>query len=258
MTNGITLSDSCCNTPPTAAEWTRRGVDKVMGTKVQGEDRMTYRTGPKDSKRGLIAVYDVFGYHPTGIQFFDRLAMTEGGFQISAPSFFKEKFPESLLEDRAGIYAWLAKNGDFKSCHFSELIAAAVEDLKADGCTSFSIFGQCWGAKIAVDAASEPGNPFLACGGPHPSMMSIEAVKDVTCPLILLPAVTDDDMVPIIESLKGKNFKLESKQVRFDHMHHGWTGARGDWTVPEQLKAGLEAIDILAKYFAEAVKVNKA
>jgi len=159
-----------------------------------------------------------------------------------------------LLADRPGLMAWLGANGDYKNNHFAELINAAVEDLRADGCTSFSIMGQCWGTFVAVQASSEPGNPFLACGGPHPSMMSIEGVKDVTCPLILLPAKEDADMVPIVESLKAKNFKVESKQVRFDNMHHGWTGGRGDWTVPEQFKAGLEAVDILARYYAEVAE----
>ncbi|GJJ74426.1 hypothetical protein EMPS_06784 [Entomortierella parvispora] len=250
MTNP-SLNDACCNTPPTSAEWTKRGEDKVLGTKIQGEDRLVYRTGPKDAKRGIISVYDIFGFHPTGVQFFDRLALSEGGFQVSVPHFFKELMPLSLLTDRPAIMAWLGAHGDYTKCHFKEYIDAAIEDLRADGCTSFSIVGQCWGAYIAVQAASEPGNPFLACGGPHPSMMSIEGVKDVTCPLVLLPAQEDADMVPIIESLKHKNFKVESKQVRFDNVHHGWTGGRGDWSDPVQFKAGLEAIDILARYYAE-------
>jgi len=81
-----TLIEACCNTPPTSAEWTNRGEDKVLGTKVQGEDRLVYRTGPKDAKRGIIAIYDIFGFHPTGIQFFDVRA-TEGVLLV----FFKRE-----------------------------------------------------------------------------------------------------------------------------------------------------------------------
>lgn len=68
--------EACCNTPPTNAEWVNKGVDKVLLTKVNGEDRLTYRTGPKDSKRGIIGVYDIFGFHPTTYQFFDVIAIS--------------------------------------------------------------------------------------------------------------------------------------------------------------------------------------
>jgi len=103
--------------------------------------------------------------------------------------------PTSLLGDRDAFWAWIAENGDFKKNHINDLILAAVEDLRADGCTSFSIFGQCWGASIAILAASEPGQPFLAAGGPHPSFTTIESVKDVKCPLILLASKDEADMV---------------------------------------------------------------
>ncbi|KAG0351372.1 hypothetical protein BG005_009157, partial [Podila minutissima] len=67
----MSLVAACCNTPSTETQWDNRGEYQILGTKIAGEDRKTYRTGPKDSKRGLIAIYDIFGYHPTGLQFFD-------------------------------------------------------------------------------------------------------------------------------------------------------------------------------------------
>ncbi|KAG0207065.1 hypothetical protein BGX28_001608 [Mortierella sp. GBA30] len=252
-----TLTDSCCNTPPTNAQWERKGKDVVLSTKVHGLEKKTYRTGPKDSKRGIIAIYDIFGFHPTGIQFFDRLAMAHGGFQVSAPHFFEEYMPMNLLGDRPALMAWLSKHGDYKKCHFDDLIRTAVADLRADGCTSFSIFGQCWGAWIAVQAASEDDSPFLAAGGPHPSMMSVELVKDIKCPLILLPSKDEDDMNPVIDAVNNKNFAVKSEQKRFPNMHHGWTGGRGDWTDPEQFKAGLEAVHDLAEYFAKVAEVEE-
>ncbi|KAF9910956.1 hypothetical protein EC991_005131 [Linnemannia zychae] len=252
----MTLIDACCNTPATNAQWVNKGTDKVLATQVNGEDRMTYRTGPKDSKRGIIGVYDIFGFHPTTYQFFDRLALANGGFQVSVPFMFKQKsVPASLIGDRPAILEFVAKNGDYKNSHLDDLIRAAVEDLRADGCTSFSIIGQCWGTFIAVQAASDEGSVFLAAGGPHPSAITVEAVKDIKCPLILLPSKDDADMVPIIESVKHKNFAVESFHKRYDNMHHGWCGGRGDWDNPEQLKAALEAIEIFADYFAKVAEV---
>lgn len=220
----MTLIEVCCNTPPTNAEWVNKGVDKVLPTTVNGEDRLTYRTGPEDSKRGIIGVYDIFGFHPTAYQFFDvyilealsyhyysifsetkgkianlflqRLALANGGFQVSVPHMFTVDSPAAqLLGNRPALVEWVSKHGDYKNSHLDAVIRAAVEDLRADGCTSFSIIGQCWGAWIAVQAASEEDSVFLAAGGPHPSMTTIETVKDVRCPLIILASKDEDDMV---------------------------------------------------------------
>jgi hypothetical protein len=67
----MSLVAACCNTPPTKTHWHDKGAEVPLSTKIDGEERLTYRTGPKDSKRGIIAIYDIFGTHPTTRQFFD-------------------------------------------------------------------------------------------------------------------------------------------------------------------------------------------
>jgi dienelactone hydrolase len=112
------------------------------------------------------------------------------------------------MGNRPALREWVFKHGDYKNSHIDALIRAAVKDLRADGCTSFSIIGQCWGAWIAVQAASEEDAVFLAAGGPHPSMMSIETVKDVRCPLILLASKDEDDMV-YVQGYKARKKKKD-------------------------------------------------
>lgn len=117
---------------------------------------------------------------------------------MSAPELLPEGgLPLSILGsgDRTAIMEWLAKAGDYEKNHMDETIAAAVQDLRNDGCTTFAIYGQCWGALISAKAAWQAGNVFLACGGPHPSIKSIDWVKDIKCPMILCLASDDDDMV---------------------------------------------------------------
>ncbi|KAI1300720.1 hypothetical protein EDD11_006010 [Mortierella claussenii] len=250
------MNDACCSKEPTNAPWQPQGESKILATKVNGHDRKAYRTGPKNSKRGIIAVHDPVGLYPTTYQLFDRVAQSHGGFQVSAPHLFENgDLPLSLLKDHPGILAWLDENGDFKKNHIGELILAAVEDLRADGCTTFSIFGLCWGAYVSVLAASEPNQPFLAAGGPHPSFMSIEAVKNIKCPLILLASKDEADMIPIIDSVKHNNFPVESFQTRFENMEHGWCGSGGDWSVSENREAGLEVVHLLGEYFAKVAAV---
>lgn len=124
------------------------------------------------------------------------MADSHGGFQLAAPHIFPDgSLPESLLGNHPAMLKWIQENADFKKNHIHDVILAAVEDLRAAGCTTFSIFGQCWGAYISVTAASQPESVFLATGGPHPSFMSIENVKDVQCPLILLASKDEADMV---------------------------------------------------------------
>lgn len=105
--------------------------------------------------------------------------------------------PLSILGsgDRAAMFEWIGKAGDYDANHLAEIIEAAVQDLRNDGCTTFAIYGQCWGAIISAKAASQEGNVFLAFGGPHPSIKSVDWVKDVKCPVVLCPAKDDDDMV---------------------------------------------------------------
>ncbi|GJJ68741.1 hypothetical protein EMPS_01087 [Entomortierella parvispora] len=255
----MSLTSACCNTPPTDAHWHLKGKQTPLSQKIAGQERTTYRTGPKDSKRGIIAIYDIFGHHDTTYQFFDRIAESHGGFQLSAPHIFHNgaATPE-MLGDRPRLMAWIGENGDYKKSHIDEIIRVAVEDLRADGCTSFSIFGQCWGAMIAVLAASEEGTPFLAAGGPHPSFFSVDLVKNIKTPLIALASKDEADMVPVVAAVQAKGFAVDSFHQRFDDVHHGWTGGRGDWTDPIQLKQGLVAVDLLGGFFAKVAAANES
>ncbi|KAF9018633.1 hypothetical protein BGZ52_004142 [Haplosporangium bisporale] len=258
----MSLSDACCTNPAAnPAPWTQQGHFKTLPATLHREGRRTYRTGPKDSKHGIIVIYDVLGYTPTGFQFFDRLATSNGGFQISAPQLLPEGgMPVSLLEsgDRPAMFEWIGKNGDYDAHHLAEAIDAAVQDLRNDGCTTFAIYGQCWGAIISAKAASEEGNVFLAFGGPHPSIKSVDWVKDVKCPMVLCPAKDDDDMTPLLEVVNSKNFAVKSTQKRFENVVHGWTGGRGDWSDPVQLQAGLEAIQFLTDFYLKTIEAAKA
>ncbi|KAG0204342.1 hypothetical protein BGX28_003697 [Mortierella sp. GBA30] len=253
------LSEQCCSTPETKTVWKNLGEDKILPVKINGEPLKVYKTGPKDAKTGIIGAYDILGFHPTTCQFYDRLARSRGGFQVSIPHYFKpENLPGKVLPDFAAVMARIKEHGMYKESHVDEMILAAVEDLRADGCDSFVIYGQCWGAMIAVQAATDKRMPFLAAGGPHPSLLSEELVSKVRCPLILLPSKDDDDMVPLIESVNNKQFEVESFHHRFETMVHGWTGGRGDFNNPEQRQAIEGAIDMLSGFTEKVVNASKA
>ncbi|KAF8943981.1 hypothetical protein BGZ47_004786 [Haplosporangium gracile] len=254
----MSLTAACCNTPAVEnAHSHLTGEFVTLSTEIAGQKRKTYLTGPKDSKRGIIAIYDIFGYHPTSQQFYDRIAELHGGFQLSAPEFFSEGgiTPEHMGES-GKVMAWIGQHGDYHKNHILEVALAAVEDLRKAGCTSFSLIGQCWGVLMAVKIVSEENTPFSSAGGVHPSFISLETTKDVKTPLILLPSKDEDDLVPVIEHLNAKGFPVESFHQRFDNMPHGWTGGRGDWTDPEKSKASLQAADLLGAFYAKVAAAS--
>ncbi|KAG9072477.1 hypothetical protein KI688_000248 [Linnemannia hyalina] len=254
----MSLVAACCNTPAVEnAHWHDKGEFVTLSTEIAGQKRKTYLTGPKDSKRGIVAIYDIFSYHPTTNQFFDRIAESHGGFQLSVPEFFPEGgIPPEYMGEGSKVMGWIGQYGDYQKNHILQVALAAVEDLRKAGCTSFSLVGQCWGVLMAVKIVSEEGTPFLSAGGPHPSFISLETTKDVKTPLIFLPSKDEADLVPVIERINTKGFPVESVHQRFDNMHHGWTGGRGDWTNAEQFKAGLEAVDLLGAFYAKVAAAN--
>ncbi|KAF9975769.1 hypothetical protein BGZ73_000440 [Actinomortierella ambigua] len=246
--------DACCNTPPTDAQWKEKGTLKTLPN-----GRQVYRTGPKDAKRGIVAFYDIFAFHPTTYQFYDRLA-EEKGFQVSMLHVFTSGgYPPEKLGNSKELMAWIG-NYDYTECDLYGFAKAAVEDLRKDGVKTFAVMGQCWGVLMAAKVASEADTPFCAWGGPHPSFISGETVKNVKIPGILLPSKDekDQDMIDAINELNSKNLAIKSVQHRFDNMFHGWTGGRGDWSDPEQKKEGERAMDLIADYFAKAAAVEEA
>ncbi|KAF9162539.1 hypothetical protein DFQ26_003463 [Actinomortierella ambigua] len=249
----MSLSNACCNTPPTDAQWKEKGVLKTLDN-----GRQVYRTGPKDAKRGIVAFYDIFAWHPTTYQFYDRLA--EKGFQVSVLHVFTAGgYPPEKLGNRDELMAWIG-NYDYTKADLYGFAKAAVEDLRKDGVKTFAVMGQCWGVLMSSKVASEANSPFCAWGGAHPSFVNGEAVKDAKIPAIFLPSKdeSEKDMADAIDVLNSKHMAIKSVQHRFNNMHHGWTGGRGDWSDPEQKKEGELAIDLLADYFGKAAAAEEA
>ncbi|KAF9950831.1 hypothetical protein BGZ72_007568 [Mortierella alpina] len=188
------LSEACCNTPPTEAVYQHQGEDKVLPVTINGENLKTYRTGPKKAKIGIIGAYDVWGFTPTTYRFYDTLARSHGGYQISIPHYYKkENLRGNAMPDVSATMRMLFKYGSYKESHVDEMILAAIEDLRADGCQSFVMYGQCWGGRTAVQAAGDERMPLLGTGGVHPSLITQELISKARCPLILMPAKDNEE-----------------------------------------------------------------
>ena len=58
----LTHTTACCKLPPVEAEYTPKGTyETINGYK-------TYVTGPEDSDKAILSIYDIFGYSPQILQ----------------------------------------------------------------------------------------------------------------------------------------------------------------------------------------------
>ncbi|KAK3338627.1 hypothetical protein B0T25DRAFT_561220, partial [Lasiosphaeria hispida] len=72
MPAGHGHSEACCNIPPVVST----GYD-AKGSYGEVDELKTYVTGPDDASRGIVVIYDIFGYFDQTIQGADILATSD-------------------------------------------------------------------------------------------------------------------------------------------------------------------------------------
>jgi len=89
-------------------------------------------------------------------------------------------------------------------------------------------------------------------GSVHPSLFSVDDAAGIVCPILTLPSKDEAPLLDLKEALEAiPEIGQHCVWQRFDDMHHGWCGARGDWTVPEQARRATEAIELTKTFFAK-------
>ncbi|KAJ1887466.1 hypothetical protein LPJ66_009103 [Kickxella alabastrina] len=236
----MSFTHTCCNTPAVKAEYAAKGVKGAIG------DMECYFAGNKESKRAIIVTYDIFGYHANVIQLCDILGSQ--GFYVVLPDFLRGKPLTEADLGKPGVFAKFAANeGSWaanKAAH-----KAVYDFLKAEGVTSVGVIGFCWGAHLAVSAASDMDREFGGVAIVHPSMIAEGDLGKVQAPLLALPSKDEPDYSKDFESLKDKAFFDKCYMERFNDMFHGFCGARGDWSKPEQARRANDAIKLISKFF---------
>jgi len=248
----MALVEACCTIPPVSSSYEPIGET----VKVGGVD--AYVTGPKDAKVGLIAAYDIFGFHNNTKQFCDRLASV--GYRVILPDFFRgepwplDQFP---IQDMSVLSAWMGKQSEWS--HVGPIFEAATAFLKADGAIKIGAFGFCWGAKMCIilgrDASKVDALAFL-----HPSAFNEEDFRLVKVPLINLPSKDEPDMLPLHKVLEESNPEIAAKSAhhRFDDVHHGWCAARGyqvtDFGDSHVSKRATDALNLVHEFFASRLQ----
>lgn len=94
--------------------------------------------------------------------------------QVVMPDFFEgdkpwpvDRFPPSTDEDKKKFQEWFG--GFANPANHVPRVIQVGEALKSEGAEFVVVYGYCWGGKVAVTAASQPGNPFGAVSEIHPA-----------------------------------------------------------------------------------------
>lgn len=172
------------------------------------------------------------------------------------------------------ILAFIEEHGSWKKSVKTDVQTVIEHYKRTEGVTSVGIFGFCWGGRITLDAVLELSE-IKAAGLVHPSLIKNEEAESVKYPMILLPAKDEPDMVldhsarsfsylflsnflpelqlPFYETLKKNLGENKCAHRRFDDLHHGFCGARGDFADELNGRRVNEVIQLLSSFFLEHV-----
>ncbi|KAF2458357.1 hypothetical protein BDY21DRAFT_342266 [Lineolata rhizophorae] len=237
-------SKACCTVPPVVSE----GY-KEKGEWVTVDGLKTYATGPASAKKGILVIYDIFGFYPQTLQGADILAHgdSEVPKRVFMPDWFEGKpaslswFPPQTDDQKSKLGAFFAEvAAPPKHVPRVPIVADELKKLAPD-VADWGIVGYCWGAKI-VNLSSQAGTPFKAAACCHPAMVDPNDASNITIPIAMLPSKDEskDDIAAWQKGLKQAN-----KVEWFEDQIHGFMAARGDLTdanVKQQYERGYKLL----------------
>ncbi|KAI1077519.1 hypothetical protein F5B20DRAFT_551560 [Whalleya microplaca] len=237
-------SEACCNVPPVVSKgYEPKGTYEELG------GYKSYVTGPPDATKGIITIFDIFGFYPQTLQGADILSTSDHAhqYQVFIPDWFVGEpaplswFPPDTEEKQKSLGAFFQKNSP-------PSVAAKVPDYvaavsaKYPAIKSWAILGFCWGGKVVSLVTSSPSNPFKAGVECHPAMVESGDASKIAVPLALLASKDEpaDEVAKFEQNLRGpKHVETFADQI------HGWMAARSDLEderVRAEYKRGYEVV----------------
>ncbi|KAK7962560.1 dienelactone hydrolase [Apiospora aurea] len=205
-------SQACCNIPPVVSKGyeDKGSYEDIGGFK-------TYVTGPNDASKGVLVIYDIFGYFPQTLQGADIMS--------SSDDHQKYKVPPDTEEKQKNLGAFFGK---FPPPSVAEKVPAYMKAAKEKfpEVKEWAILGHCWGGKVVSLVVSSPDNIFKAGVECHPAMVEPEDAKKIKVPLCML--ASKDEPVEDVKKFEA-NLTGAAKHVEtFGDQIHGWMAARSD------------------------------
>ncbi|EHY53298.1 putative AIM2 family protein C30D10.14 [Exophiala dermatitidis] len=248
MSQSQTPSAACCNTPAVVSKGYK---EKGSYTTVDG--LKTYTTGPSSAKKGILVVYDIFGFFPQTIQGVDILAYADKDhpYQIFMPDFFEGE-PADISWYPPDTEEKGKKLGEFFQTKAAppktvERVKKVMEELKSKHphLKEWGVMGYCWGGKI-VNLVSQAGTPFKAAAACHPAMVDPNDAPNVAIPMLMIPSKDEDKAA--VEKYEA-NLKVPKQIEWYNDQIHGFMAARGDLENPKVKAAYEKAYQTLLNFF---------
>ncbi|KAK8072169.1 hypothetical protein PG996_005517 [Apiospora saccharicola] len=221
-------SQACCNIPPVVSEgYQNKGsYEEIGGFK-------SYVTGPKDAAKGVLVIYDIFGYYEQTLQGADIMSNSDDHqkYKVVMPDWFKGEpapsrgeFPPDTEEKQKNLGAFF---GRFPPPSVAEKVPAYMEAAKEKfpEVKEWAILGYCWGGKVVSLVLASPENVFKAGVECHPAMVEPEDARNIKVPLCML--ASKDEPVEDVKKFEA-NLSGAKHVETFGDQIHGWMAARSD------------------------------
>ncbi|KAJ1693329.1 hypothetical protein LUZ63_010027 [Rhynchospora breviuscula] len=214
-------SSLCCSNPPNLSATSGEGtvVDDFGGIK-------SYIAGSVDSKRAVILISDVYGFEAPNLRkIADKVAAC--GYFAVVPDFIHGD-PFNLDDSTRPFPVWLQSHTTEKGFEEAKPVVAA---LKEKGASSVGAAGYCWGgmcscklAKVVTELAKAA--KIQAAVLLHPSLVSVDDIREVKCPIAILGAETDHlsppELVKQYEEALAEKSEVDYFVKIFPGVAHGW------------------------------------
>ncbi|KAJ1262799.1 hypothetical protein BS78_09G137200 [Paspalum vaginatum] len=177
-----------------------------------------YLAGPAESKAAVILVSDVFGFEAPNLRkIADKVALL--GYLVVVPDFLHgDPVDPNNLNNWP---MWLQAHTPQKAFEEAKPVISA---LKAKGVSTIGAAGYCWGAKVVVELAKI--HEIQAAVLLHPSLLSVDDIKDVKCPISILGAEIDKssppEMLKEFEQVLSSSSRIGHFVKIFPGVAHGW------------------------------------
>jgi len=220
-------SEACCNIPPVVAQ----GY-KENGSYEELDGMKTYVTGPSEASKGVVVIFDIFGFFPQTLQGADILATSDAShkYKVFIPDWFNgepcpiEWYPPDTKEKQENLGAFFKKNSPPSVAKKLPDLVKALE-AKNPSIKSWGILGYCWGGKVVSLVASGGDNPFSIGAEVHPAMIDPNDAARIKIPLIML--ASGDEDAEAVQKFE-KTLSVPKHVEIFKDQIHGWMAARAD------------------------------
>lgn len=243
-----TPSAACCNTPPIVSQ---NYQAKGKYTTVDG--MKTYQTGPADAKKGILFIYDIFGFFPQTLQGADIIATSdkENKYQVFMPDFFEGNpadiswYPPDTKEKGEKLGAFFGAQGAPPKT--VGRIPKVISEIKAQHpeITTWGVIGFCWGGKV-TNLSSTKDSVFKAAVSAHPAMVDAADAPNVAIPILSIPSKGEEKKD--VEAFDAA-LTVEHETHWFEDQEHGFMAARADLSDSKVVAAYEKAYQLVLTFF---------